>query len=186
MPRAGCGQVWVWSCVVKVTRCRLAWLARKVLFWCFFALLLCTLFGRFPVFVVSFKSYCRRTPTCWKRKFFTPCSGLSSRLLFYPATLALALVKILEYSNPHSSVLKIDVCSVHPFSIACSLFGRVPSARRFVVLCQGVASRHEMAITSIDRGGAAGSVRILVLGRSGPSPLVSAVVNMPLSELTDW
>lgn len=51
---------------------------------------------------------------------------------------------------------------------------------------QGVPSRHEMPITSIDEGGAAGSVRILVLGPSGPAPLVSAIVNMPLSERTDW
>lgn len=51
---------------------------------------------------------------------------------------------------------------------------------------QGIASRHEIAITSIDEGGVAGSVRIIVLGPSGPSPLVSAVVNMPLSELRDW
>eukprot|EP00752_Nemacystus_decipiens_P018752 g16813.t1 len=59
---------------------------------------------------------------------------------------------------------------------------------QFIVstLLPGVASRHEVAITSIDPGGAAGSVRILVLGPSGPSPLVSAVVSMPLSELTDW
>lgn len=55
-----------------------------------------------------------------------------------------------------------------------------------VVSEQGVASSHEIAITSIDPGGTAGSARILVLGPSGPSPLVSAVVNMPLSELTDW
>ena len=57
---------------------------------------------------------------------------------------------------------------------------------RVVFFVQGVASRHEITITSIDPGGAGGSVRILVLGPSGPSPLVSAVVNMPLSELTDW
>ncbi|CAM9926261.1 unnamed protein product [Ectocarpus sp. 6 AP-2014] len=52
-------------------------------------------------------------------------------------------------------------------------------------LIPGVSSRHEIAITNIDEGGAAGSVRILVLSPSGPSPLVSAVVNMPLSELID-
>ncbi|CAN0380487.1 unnamed protein product [Pylaiella littoralis] len=53
-------------------------------------------------------------------------------------------------------------------------------------LLPGVASRHEVSITSIDQGGAAGSVRILVLSPSGPKPLVSAVVSMPLSELADW
>ncbi|CAN0051092.1 unnamed protein product, partial [Hapterophycus canaliculatus] len=53
-------------------------------------------------------------------------------------------------------------------------------------LLPGIASRHEIAITSIDQGGVAGSVRIIVLAPSGPLPLVSAVVNMPLSELRDW
>ncbi|CAM9579181.1 unnamed protein product, partial [Laminaria digitata] len=59
---------------------------------------------------------------------------------------------------------------------------------QFVVstLLPGVVSRHVVAITSIDEGGAAGPVRILVLGPSGPVPLVSAVVTMPLSELVDW
>jgi len=58
--------------------------------------------------------------------------------------------------------------------------------RRHELYPQGVPSRHQMAITSVDEGGAAGSVRILVLGPSGPAPLVSAIVNMPLSELTEW
>eukprot|EP00903_Cladosiphon_okamuranus_P005978 g5900.t1 len=59
---------------------------------------------------------------------------------------------------------------------------------QFIVstLLPGVASLHEIGIASIDPGGAAGSVRILVLAPSGPLPLVSAVVNMPISELTDW
>ncbi|CAM9680067.1 unnamed protein product [Ascophyllum nodosum] len=53
-------------------------------------------------------------------------------------------------------------------------------------LIPGVASRHEVGITSIDEGGAAGSVRILVLGPSEQTPLVSVVVTMPLSELMDF
>lgn len=52
-------------------------------------------------------------------------------------------------------------------------------------LSQGITSRHEVIVTCVDAGGVAGAVRIVVLGATGPAPLVSAVVNMPLSELME-